>query len=52
MSSWTILTSVGVFEVDQVLPLEVWISSVQDEETFSVKKKEVDGSLPPKVLRF
>ena len=40
--------SVGVFEVNQVLALEVWIISVEYKDTSSRKNKEVDGPLLPR----
>ena len=39
--------SIGVFEINQVLALEVWISRVKDYDTISGSDKEVDGSLLP-----
>ena len=39
--------SVRVFEVNQVLALEIWISSVQDAGAIKGNNKEVDGALLP-----
>ena len=39
--------SVRVFEINQVLALEGWISRVKDYDTINGNNKEVDGSLLP-----